>query len=85
MVAFLQYMFVFILFTLQQKLGKCTVMTPTQNAFGSQSKIAVVPRDLGSAGAGGRRGGFYMANRMRNATIRQNRPMASDRAKPKIA
>ena len=27
----------------------------------------------------------YMANRMRNATIRQNRPMASDRAKPRMA
>lgn len=27
----------------------------------------------------------YMAKRMRNATIRQNRPMASDRAKPKMA
>lgn len=27
----------------------------------------------------------YMANRIRNATIRQKRPMASDRAKPRMA
>lgn len=27
----------------------------------------------------------YMANRMRNATIRQNRPIASDKAKPRMA
>lgn len=29
--------------------------------------------------------GVYMANRMRNATIRQKRPIASDRAKPRMA
>ena len=29
----------FHIVNLQQKLGKCTVMTPTQNGFGSQSKI----------------------------------------------
>lgn len=29
--------------------------------------------------------GVHMANRMRNATIRQKRPMASDRAKPRMA
>jgi len=29
--------------------------------------------------------GSYIANRMRKATIRQNRPMASDRAKPRMA
>lgn len=28
---------------------------------------------------------LYIANRMRNATIRQKRPMASERAKPKMA
>lgn len=28
---------------------------------------------------------IYMANRIRNATIRQNRPIASDRAKPRMA
>lgn len=27
----------------------------------------------------------YMANRMRKATMRQKRPIASDRAKPKMA
>ncbi len=27
----------------------------------------------------------YMAKRMRNATIRQKRPIASDRAKPRMA
>ena len=27
----------------------------------------------------------YMANRIRKATIRQNRPIASDKAKPRIA
>lgn len=27
----------------------------------------------------------YIANRMRNATIRQNRPIASDRANPRMA
>lgn len=30
-------------------------------------------------------GHVYMANRMRNATIRQKRPIASDRAKPRMA
>lgn len=28
---------------------------------------------------------IYMANRIRKATIKQNRPMASDRANPRIA
>lgn len=30
-------------------------------------------------------GRVYMAKRMRNATIRQKRPIASDRAKPRMA
>lgn len=28
---------------------------------------------------------FYIANRIRKATIKQNSPMASDRAKPRMA
>lgn len=28
---------------------------------------------------------FYMANRMRKATIKQKRPIASDKANPRIA
>lgn len=28
---------------------------------------------------------FYIANKIKKATIKQNRPMASDRANPRIA
>lgn len=55
-------------------------MTPTQNSFGSQCKTRVVT----AVGRGGR-SSIYMANRMRKATIKQKRPIASDRANPKIA
>lgn len=55
-------------------------MTPTQNSFGGQCKTRVVT----AVGRGGR-SSIYMANRMRKATIKQKRPIASDRANPKIA
>lgn len=47
--------------------------------------VASVKHCVVTAVGRGGRSSIYMANRMRKATIKQKRPIASDRANPKIA
>lgn len=76
-------MFVHVLFNFDcvGKTWKIYIsMTPTLNNFRSHNKICshICNESVGRAV-------LYIANRIRKATIKQNSPIASDRAKPRMA